>query len=104
MYLVIRKYDDVRGSVEELEKKLAEGFLPLIEKTAGFIDYYNFATKDGSLVAISVFESEAGAKESTSLAAYWVQQNLNGFISQPPKILAGDVILHHPKPGLAKAS
>ncbi len=96
MYLVIRRYDDVRGSIEELEKRLAEGFLPILSRANGFLDYYNFATKDGSLISISVFKDEKGATESTSLAAYWVQQHLAGFITQPPKITSGEVILHHP--------
>ncbi len=45
------------------------------------------------VASISIFETQAGAEESTRLAADWVRQNIAELVAGPPEITAGPVIV-----------
>ena len=89
MFASIRHYNT--GDVEEVVKRVEEGFIPIISQTPGFVAYYVLDGGAGTLVSVSVFESQAGAEESTRLAADWVKENLAGLFDGPPSVTAGEV-------------
>jgi hypothetical protein len=76
MYASIRRYKMDPGSVEELMRRVREGFVPIISQGAGFMAYYALNAGNGVVASISVFETQAGAEESNRLAASWVKENL----------------------------
>jgi hypothetical protein len=75
MYASIRRYE-ASVEVEELVKRVNDGFIPLISQAPGYIAYYVVDAGDGVLASISLFETQAGAEESNRLAANWVSENL----------------------------
>ena len=52
MYLVVRKYKNVTGDMQEIQKKIATGFVPLIKKIYGFVDYYCISPDDSTLLSV----------------------------------------------------
>lgn len=94
MYAKIRRYQfDARNS-EELNRKVREGFVPLIKKMPGFVAYYWLDQSEGAGASISVFENKVGAEESVRAAANFVQQQLAGMTLGKPEITQGEVRAH----------
>ncbi|MDR3607587.1 MAG: antibiotic biosynthesis monooxygenase [Oligoflexia bacterium] len=94
MYVVTRRYQLAKESVKEVVDKTKEGFIPLVEKIPGFIDYY-YVHSDGSVIVINVFETRAGAEQSVRLASEWIAKNIPHLYAGTPEIFSGDVILQH---------
>jgi hypothetical protein len=91
MYLVMRKYKKITGNKQELQSKINSGFLPLVEKIDGFVDYYCLMPDDSTLVSISVFQDQKGADASVKTAADWVAKNLAAYFPEKPEIISGEV-------------
>jgi hypothetical protein len=93
MYRVIRRYRFDPGASEEIERQVKRGFIPLISQMQGFVAYYWLDTGGGEGVSLSVFKDKAGAEESVSLAADFVQQNMVSLLGKP-EIIQGEVLAH----------
>lgn len=91
MYAVIRKYKFDPKSEEEINRKVRDGFVPLIRQTPGFVAYYWLATGAGEGASLSVFENKAGAEESIALAAGFVKNELASLFVAKPEIVQGEV-------------
>jgi hypothetical protein len=92
MHAVIRTYtsspdvmDEARPKMQHLEQSM--------RGTPGFVAYYFLETDDG-ITTITITEDEAGATESMSRAASWVQQNLESRASLgSPQVTTGQVLI-----------
>jgi hypothetical protein len=91
MYIAIRKYYVIPGSVDEIMQRVQEGFVPIISQAPGFIAYYALRVRDDETVTISIFETRAGAEESTPLALEWVRKNIADLINGLPEMTVGQV-------------
>jgi hypothetical protein len=94
MYAAIRRYDTDPRIVDELTRRVNEGFLPIISNAPGFVAYYVIDEGNGVLVSVSVFEDQAGAEESSKRSATWVQQQLSALLPNPPQVSTGRVVVH----------
>lgn len=94
MHLSIRKYQMAPGDVDQLSRRVEEGFLPIVSDSPGFVAYYVVNAGNGVVASISVFESQAEADESNRKAASWVKENLASLLPNPPEITAGEVAVH----------
>ena len=91
MYGTVRTYSDSPELADALVRN--EGDVKnLISGIDGFKAYYLVRTAEGA-VSISVYEDEAGATESTSLAANWIRENLPDLGGSTPQVFAGEVVL-----------
>jgi hypothetical protein len=88
MYVSVRRYDNV-VSVSRVCSKIAESFVPLLRKRPGFIAYYAIDGGGGTMATVSVFSTEAMARESNAVAAKWLKENVADLQPDPPTILAG---------------
>lgn len=95
MYAAIRRYKS--KSPEEVLKQVKQGFVSIISKAPGFLDYYALKAGDGVLISVSVFETQTQEKESNRLAAEWVKQTVAPLMAGPPEITEGEVIVHTTK-------
>jgi hypothetical protein len=93
MYAVIRRYNTQERSAEKIEQRVRDGFLPLISRLPGFVSYNVVRSSDGTLVSISVFETQAAAEQSTHMASEWVRDNIPSLIRNAPVILSGEVVV-----------
>ena len=92
MHVAIRRYQmDPSASVEELMRRVNEGFIPIIKDASGFLAYYAVDSRLGTLTTVSVFEDQSGADESNRMEADWVRENLASMLPNPPEITAGEV-------------
>jgi hypothetical protein len=91
MYVAVRLYKVKAGSIDEIVRSAQEGFVPLIRQAPGFVAYYAVVTGSDSLFTVSIFQDQAGADESTRLAADYVHQNLAALVEGPPELQAGEV-------------
>ena len=98
MYAVVRRYQSDPGSVDEVARRVNEGFAPIISQSQGFVAYYLLDVGEGAVASISVFQDHHTANESTRLAAEWVKGNLAALVEGPPQITAGEVIAHTGEP------
>lgn len=94
MHLAIRRYRVDPDSVDEVMRRVDEGFVPIISEASGFLGYYALDAGEGRLATISVFEDQAGAEQSNEMAADYVQENLASLLPDPPEITAGEVEVH----------
>jgi hypothetical protein len=95
MHVTIRRYQEIRGGVDEgMRRQLTDEFLPIIQQASGFLAYYALDSGNGGLVTISVFEDRAGAEQSTTMAADYIRENLADRFPAPPEVTSGEVVAH----------
>jgi hypothetical protein len=91
MHAATRIYQVDPGSVDEFRRGVNEGFLPIIKDVYGFQAYYAIDAGGGRMATVSVFDDQAGAEESTRMAADWIRQNMASLVPNPPEVLEGEV-------------
>ena len=71
MYITIRrwKYDPKRK--KEILLKLESGFLPIITRALGFVDYTVFTDDQEHICSVSTFTTRAGMEEANATATEW---------------------------------
>ena len=98
MYAAIRYYRTDPDSIDEVARRVREGFVPIIRETAGFVSYFVLdpGEREGAIVSVSVFEDEQSAQESNRKAEEWVSQNLSELL-MVPEFAAGQVVVYEAK-------
>jgi quinol monooxygenase YgiN len=96
MFAAIRYYQAEPPSVDEVVRRVQEGFVPLIRDTPGFVSYILLIPSDreDEVVSVSVFEDRRGAEESNEKAAEWVAQNLSELLRPAPEFADGEVVVY----------
>jgi quinol monooxygenase YgiN len=93
MFAAIRYYRTATDSVDEVARKVKEGFVPVIRDTPGFVAYFVLAPRQDEIVAVSVFEDQESAQESNKKAEEWVKQNLSELLPSP-EFAEGQVVVY----------
>ena len=93
MFTTIRKYKIEQGSVEELARRVREGFVPLVRQMRGFKGCYLLDGGPDVLITISVFENADEALASNEEAADWVRNNALESMSGMPEVMVGNVLI-----------
>jgi hypothetical protein len=91
MYGTIRRYK--LSKPKEFNDKVNASFINVIRKVPGFISYIAIDEGDGWWASLSLFESRDGIVQSDKVAAEWVRVNAAGFVSGPPEITEGPVVV-----------
>jgi hypothetical protein len=93
MHSSVRKYkgSDPATIAAEVEK----GFVDIVKGIDGFAGYYLIDGGDGTVVTITVAESEAAVDESAAKAAEWVQGNetVSSLMEGAPEVTNGEVLV-----------
>jgi heme-degrading monooxygenase HmoA len=93
MFSSIRRYTVRQGTVEELIRRVQDGFVPIVRNMPGFRGYYLVNGGPEVLIAISVFDNADGALASNEQAADWVLDSTTGR----PEVIVGDVVISEVK-------
>ena len=98
MFAAIRYYRTEPDSVDEVARRVQEGFVPLIRETRGFVSYLVLTPggREGAIVSVSVFEDRESAEESNRKAEDWVSQNLSELLPTP-EFAAGQIVVYESK-------
>ncbi len=94
MYAAIRRYHTDPGSVDEVARRVNEGFVPLVSDMQGFVAYFALNAGQGEFGTVSVFEDQASAEESNRVAEEWVNENLGELLPTPPDFAADEVVAY----------
>lgn len=92
MYASVRQYQLVPGSATEFNRRVNEGFVPLVRDSRGFVSYQAIDAGEDAWLSVTVFETEEGAEASAALAAEFVAQHLQPMIRGSASVLAGDLV------------
>jgi hypothetical protein len=79
MFASVRRYRLVRGSIDELARRVDEGFAEEIAARPGFASYEFIDCGDGEITTVSLFGEEHEAESSRDLAQRWTEANLEDF-------------------------
>jgi hypothetical protein len=93
MFASIRRYRLVRGSMEELMRRVDASFADDLSAQPGFVSYEFMDCGDGEVMTVSVFRDARGADASRELAARWTQENLESFEFTRLEALRGEIMV-----------
>jgi hypothetical protein len=93
MFASIRRYRLTRGSMEELTRRVDEGFAEDIGRQPGFVAYEFIDCGDGEIVTLSVFGEAAQAEASRALAHQWTEENLQALEFSRLEMLRGEILV-----------
>jgi quinol monooxygenase YgiN len=98
MFAAIRYYRTNPDAVDEVVRRVQEGFVPVIRDTEGFVSYFILAPggREGAIIAVSLFEDQQSAEESNEKAEEWVRQNVSELLPSP-EFAAGQVVVYESK-------
>jgi hypothetical protein len=90
MHVTIRHYHTT--DPDQVAQAVNAEFIPMLKQAPGFIHYYLLHRGDGWIMSVSIFDDQAGADNSTRMAADWVRQRVAPFVDGPPEVYSGDVL------------
>lgn len=98
MFATIRRYTAKDpGTTKEifasLKRRIEEKFVPTLQDVPGFHCYYVIESDKHELVTVSLFESRAGAQESTRRAAEFVRNDPLKDQLSAPEVIQGDLLV-----------
>ena len=98
MYAMIRRYTLKSGAankqtVDDLKRRLEDGFLPMVQEIRGFHCYYAVNVGNKELVTIGLFEDKTGASESVRRAADFVKKDPLKEELGSPQITEGELLV-----------
>jgi len=97
MYATLRRYTPKGGTltknkIEELQHRIEQGFLPIVQDVPGFHCYYVLGGEK-ELVSVSIFESQSGAQESSRRAAEFVRTDPLKDLLGSPEVIEGNLLV-----------
>ncbi len=93
MFASIRRYRLLRGSMEELTRRVDEGFAEDISRRPGFVAYEFMDCRDGEIITLSVFRDADQAEASRELAQRWTEENLQDLEFRRIEVLRGEILV-----------
>jgi hypothetical protein len=93
MFASIRRYRLHRGSMEELTRRVDEGFAEDIGHQPGFVAYEFMDCRDGEIMTLSVFREADQAEASREFAQRWTEENLQDLEFSRLEALRGEILV-----------
>ncbi len=93
MFASIRRYRLQRGSMEELTRRVDDGFAEDIGRRPGFVAYEFIDCGDGEILTLSVFRDADQAEASRELALRWTEENLQDLEFGRLEALRGEILV-----------
>jgi hypothetical protein len=93
VFASIRRYRLRRGSMEELTRRVDEGFAEDIGRRPGFVAYEFMDCGDGEIVTLSVFRDADQAEASRELALRLTEENLQDLEFGRLEALRGEILV-----------
>src|SRR3954447_1354021 len=93
MYINMSRYAGMAGKIGEAAPKVQQGFIPMLKGQRGFLGYAAFASEQGDIVALTIWENADALANSRGKVRDWVSGNLLSF-SEPTERFHGEVGPH----------
>jgi len=93
MFASIRRYRLKRGSMDELTRRVDEGFAEDIGRQPGFVAYEFLDCRDGEIMTLSVFREADQAEASREFAQRWTEENLQDLEFGRLDAMRGEILV-----------
>ena len=93
MYININRYAGAAGKIGAAAPKSQQGFVPILRGQPGFLGYANFATEQGDIVALHLWEDADALANSREKIRSWVSANMPDF-AEPTERFNGTIGPH----------
>jgi hypothetical protein len=104
MFASIRRYRLDSGSMDDLTRRVDEGFADQIAEQPGFVSYEFLDCGDSQVMTISVFRDADGAEASRDLAQRWSEEELGDFDFTRTEALRGEILVSRAAQGILEPS
>jgi hypothetical protein len=94
VYVTIRKYAGKGRLMDRLVQPVRDGLVPLLKRAAGFRGYCAFASEDGHVLSVTIFDDAQSAMRADDRVRKWVVSNLRDLLPNPPEVITGEALLH----------
>jgi hypothetical protein len=91
MYVTIRWYERVAGSVDDIARAARE-LAANLSHTPGFVSYALVDAGNGAFASVSVFERQDDLLGADPLVTRWTSLGAAGLLSPAPESASGEVI------------
>jgi hypothetical protein len=92
MYMVIRKYTNVR-SVADAARRAKSGVGEILRQSQGFRSYHVLDAGDGVGVAVMIFDDRESANVANAKILAFVQASLHDLDLGVPEITSGELLV-----------
>ena len=93
MYAMVRRYRTAREDVDDVAHRVDTEFADAVGREPGFCDYQVVDCGDGTIVSITIFADEEGARRSNQMAAEWVGESLADIRIERIDASGGEVLV-----------
>lgn len=93
MHASIRRAKGHPGSMAEIARILKDGYTDKLAEITGFRGYYVVDLGDDELITISLYDDEAGTRESAALAREIVSGRMREHMASALDVRAGKVVV-----------
>jgi hypothetical protein len=93
MFASIRRYRLGQGSIEDLTRRVDEGFVNEISGQPGFVSYEFMDCGNDEIMTVSIFRDADGAEASRDMAQRWTDENLTDFEFTRIEPLRGEILV-----------
>ncbi|HTE64341.1 MAG TPA: hypothetical protein VK631_28560 [Solirubrobacteraceae bacterium] len=93
MFASIRRYRLHRGSIDELTRRVDDGFAEDIGRQPGFVAYEFLDCRDGEIMTLSVFREADQAEASREFAQRWTEENLQDLELSRLDAMRGEILV-----------
>lgn len=93
MFVTVRRYRLIEGSLDQLTQRVEEGFAEQIRAQPGFRSYQFMDCGDGVVMTISTFGEAREAEASRDLAQRWTDENLQDLRFTRLESFGGEVLV-----------
>jgi hypothetical protein len=93
MFASIRRYRLGAGSMDELTRRVDDGFAEQISRQPGFVSYEFIDCGGAEIITVSVFREADEAEASRDLAQRWTEENLQDFEFARIESLRGEILV-----------
>src|SRR6058998_3894276 len=93
MFASIRRYRLQQGAMDELARRVDEGFAEEIGAQPGFVSYEFIDCGGDEIITLSVFREADEAEASRDLAQRWTEENLEDFEFARIEALHGKILV-----------
>ena len=94
MYASIHRFTGVQGATAD-GLRAAKQLAAALSRRSGFVSYALLEVDGQMSIAITVFETQTDLAEANQFAEVWVVEQLIGWLSSPPQITTGEIIVQH---------
>lgn len=93
MYASVRRYRTDGDAIDEMMHLADTMFADRLADEPGFVDYQLLDTGNGTIMSVSIFETEDECARSDDLAAEFVRDELRGFDIERIDVFSGEVMV-----------